>query len=361
MRYAHGLVVGKFYPLHAGHLNLLRAGLRLCDRLTVQVLGSSVESVPAEVRAEWVRAEVPQARVVHALDDAPVDYGSDAAWRAHLAIITALLDAPVDAVLTGDGYGVEMADRLGAAWVQVDPGRAATPVSGTAVRADPGRHWWALPAPVRAYLCTRVVVVGAESTGTTTLARALAARYGTPEVPEYGRTWSEIRPGGLSRPWHTAEFDLIAREQARLEDDAAARTPRPLLVADTDVLATTVWHERYVGTASPTVAALAARRRPDLYLLTGDEIPFVQDGLRDGEHVRPAMTARFRAVLDAAGVPWHEVRGTPAQRLARAAALIDALPHGRRLADPLPQAGTEVHSAARADHIAAAPSGRVGA
>ncbi|CAM3265390.1 AAA family ATPase [Occultella aeris] len=344
-RFRHGLVLGKFYPLHAGHLNLIRTGLRSCDALTVEVLVSSVESIPASVRADWIRAEAPQARVVHAVDDTPVDYGSDAAWDTHLAVITSLLDEPVDAVFTSDAYGVELADRLDAQWVRVDPARQEVPVSGTAVRADPHRHWWALPAPVRAYLTTRVVVLGAESTGTTTLARDLTAHYGTPEVPEFGRTWSEIRPGGLSAPWHSSEFDLVATEQARLEDAAAARTPRPLLIADTDVLATTVWHERYVGAASPSVTALAARRRPDLYLLTGDEIGFVQDGLRDGEHLRHAMSARFREVLDGSGVPWHELRGSPAGRLAAAVDLVDALDHGRRLADPLPQAGTDAHRA----------------
>jgi HTH-type transcriptional regulator, transcriptional repressor of NAD biosynthesis genes len=345
VRHRHGLVVGKFYPPHAGHLSLIRAGLRACERLTVQVLAASVESVPAELRADWIRSEVPQAHVVHALDDAAVDYGSDAAWSAHLEIIAGLLDAPVDVVLSSDGYGAELAARLGARWLQVDPGRATVPVSGTAVRADPAAFWWALPAPVRAYLTTRVVVVGAESTGTTTLALDLAAHYGTPEVPEFGRTWSEMRPGGLGAPWHTAEFDLIAREQARHEDAAAARTPLPLLVADTDVLATTVWHERYLGTASPTVGALARARRPDLYLLTGDEIPFVQDGLRDGEHLRHAMTIRFQEVLASCGVPWHQLTGDRAARLAAAVAVVDAVPRGRRLTDPLPQAGTEVHAA----------------
>ena len=106
----------------------------------------------------------------------------------------------------------------------------------------------------------RVVVIGAESTGTTTLAEALTAHLGLPTVPEFGREWSQVRPGGFEAPWHTAEFDLIAREQARLEDDAAARTPVPLLVCDTDVLATAVWHERYVGHRSPV--GRGARREP---------------------------------------------------------------------------------------------------
>ncbi|MCB7136323.1 AAA family ATPase [Cellulosimicrobium marinum] len=370
--FAHGLVIGKFYPPHAGHVHLVRTALSRCERVTVQVLASSRESIPAATRAAWLRAETPGAHVVHGLDDAPVNYADPHAWDAHVTVMRALLDPahpPVDAVLTSDRYGAELARRFDATWVQVDPDRRHLPVSGTAVRADPAGHWWALPAPVRSWYGRRVVVLGAESTGTTTLATDLAARLGLDAVPEFGREWSRDRPGGLAAPWHTAEFDLVAREQARREDHAATTSPVPLLVSDTDVLATTLWHERYVGRRSPSVEALAAARRPDLYVLTGDEIPFVQDGLRDGEHVRHAMQDRFRVVLAATGphlddpadvvhhlgaaelpgpdgtlpgVPWFEVRGDRATRVAQAMAAVGPLlATPRHVADPLPQAGTD--------------------
>lgn len=334
--FRHGLVLGKFYPLHAGHQALVRAAAARCERVTVEVLASQVESIPLEVRAGWVRAEHPDVHVVAAMDEAEVDFDSPAAWDAHMPVIEGLLDAPVDAAFTSDAYGAELARRLGATWVQVDPGRATTPVSGTAVRADVAGHWWALPPSVREWFARRVVVSGAESTGTTTLSLALAEHYATSWVAEFGREWSEVRPGGFEAPWHTAEFDLVATTQARREDDAARTAPRPLVVCDTDVLATTVWHERYVGSSSPSVEALAKTRVPDLYLLTGDEIPFVQDGLRDGEHLRHGMHERFREVLGAQPAPWLEVRGTHEQRLAQAVGAVDELlARGWELADPL--------------------------
>ncbi|WP_240665788.1 AAA family ATPase [Agromyces sp. LHK192] len=330
--FRHGLVIGKFYPLHAGHSHLIRTALRACDAVTVEVLGSSVESVPFEVRADWVREEHPTARVVAALDDAPVDFASDAAWTAHTALIAALADGspagPVDAVFTSDGYGAELAERLGAAWVQVDPGRRVNPVSGTAVRADPAAHWHELAPSVRASLAARIVVLGAESTGSTTLAEALAEALGTHWVPEYGREHSITRgvgaDGGLDEPWRSDEFDLIVDRQIELEAAALRRVPAPVLVCDTDVLATALWHERYVGHPSPRIVDRAAGHRPDLYLLTGDEIPFVQDGTRDGEHLRHDMQQRFRDVLAAQPVPWLEVHGSVPERVAA------SLPAARR-------------------------------
>ena len=318
-RFAHGLVLGKLYPLHAGHLALVTAALGVCDRVTVEVVGSRTESVPVELRAAWVRELHPTARVAWAVDEAEIDYASEAAWVHHTGVVAGLLDpqdGPVDAVFTSDAYGGELARRLGAQWVQVDADRSVVPVSGRAVRADVPGHWWALPAPVRGHLARRVVVLGSESTGTTTLAAALAERLGTTWVPEYGREWTAVRPGGLESPWHSAEFDLVAQAQARLEDDAARSAPRPVVVCDTDVLATSVWHERYVGRRSPSVEALAATRRPDLYLLTAVDIPFVDDGMRDGEHLREWMHERFLAVLADQPVPWAVVSGSHEQRLA---------------------------------------------
>ncbi len=328
-RFRHGLVLGKFYPPHAGHHHLIRTALRACQRVTVEVLASEVESIPLPERLEWLCEDHPTARVVGGMDEAEIDYDSPAVWDAHMTVIEALLDEPVDAVFTSDAYGAELARRLDATWVQVDPGRADNQVSGTAVRADLAGHWHELSAATRAGLAARVVVLGAESTGSTTLAEHLAAHFGAAWVPEYGREHTFARDGGLDEPWRPDEFDLIVDRQIAWENAALRRTPVPLLICDTDVLATALWHERYVGVPAPQILTRAAAHRPDLYLLTGDEIPWVDDGARDGEHIRHAMQQRFRDVLTAQPVPWAELRGTPADRLAAAVPLVEAAVAGR--------------------------------
>lgn len=321
-RFAHGLVLGKFYPLHAGHSSLIRAALRDCVTVTVQVLGSTVESIPLETRADWIRQEHPTARVVAAIDDAVVDFESATAWDEHMVVIEHLLHEPVDAVFTSDEYGAELASRLDAAWVQVDKGRVSNPVSGTAVRSDIEAHWAQLPVSVRESLVQRVVVLGAESTGSTTLARALAADLGTLSVDEYGREYSETREGGLATAWRSDEFQTIADRQRALEQAASRRAPRAVIVCDTDSFATALWHERYVGTIDDSLLRRAAQHPPLLYILTGDEIAFVQDGLRDGEHIRGWMQQRFRDELTAQRVPWFEVRGSVRERVDAARPII---------------------------------------
>lgn len=309
-----GLAVGKFWPPHAGHDHLIRTARAQVDHLVVVVCDLPGQDPPASARAAWLADTHPDCdvRVV-------VDIGHDddsAVWADYTR---SFLPGAPDVVFTSEPYGEPYAAELGCRWVCVDPERRAVPISGSAIRAEPARHWGYLAPAVRAGMTSRVALVGAESTGTTTLARALAERHGTVWVPEYGRAYSvdkqlvaEADPAQAE--WRTEEFDVIARRQ-QADEDEAARGAGPLLFCDTDALATAVWHLRYVGTESPSVEALAGARSYTAYVLTGCEIPFEQDGLRDGEHLREWMTAEFRRRLAARPEPWIEVSGPVDERL----------------------------------------------
>ncbi|NUT48414.1 MAG: AAA family ATPase, partial [Saccharothrix sp.] len=240
----------------------------------------------------------------------------------------------------------------GARHVLVDLARTAHPVSGTAVRADPRGRWADLARATAVGLCARIVVLGAESTGTTTLSRDLAAALGAPWVPEYGREHTELKlaaarafdpsasVGGLV--WTVGDFQDVARRQQELAD---AAVDGPVLVCDNDPWAATVWGHRYLGAPHPDIAPDA--RRPALYLLTDHVgVPFEQDGWRDGEHLRAWMTAEFRAGLDARGVPWRLITGSRDERLRQAlAAVEEAVAAHFRFGDPLaPQTVTTTSS-----------------
>jgi len=353
MTYGHGLIVGKFYPPHAGHHALIDAAAAACERVTVIVAPSSRESVPLPLRLEWLRsAHGPTVTFVGTYDDHPVDYADPAVWDLHLAVFRAACPSPVDAVFSSEPYGEELARRFGAVAVTVDVDRAKVPVSGTAIRADPIAHWDLLGPGVRAWLTRRVIVVGAESSGTTTMARALARHFRlrggvwarTRWVPEFGRELTQRKLDRLRRDrpaatvdevvWEHEDFVRVAREQSAAEDEAAM-DGSPILFGDTDALATTLWEERYRGNGSAEVAALV--RPPDLYLLTDHAgVPFVDDGLRDGESIRAWMTGRFRESVRESRVRNRELTGSYPQRLRAAVAACDEmLARGWSFAPPL--------------------------
>ena len=319
-RARHGVIVGKFRPPHLGHSFLIRTARSQVDQLIVLVCRHASDTIPAELRAAWLRELHPDVDV-RVVDDT-FDPDDSHVWAQNT--IRWLGYVP-DVAFTSESYGERWAELMGCRHVLVDLHRATVPISGSAVLRDPLAVWEYLAPPVRAYFARRVCVVGAESTGSTTLARDLAVHYRTAWVPEYGRFYYEGRmhsPGAAE--WDTSEFVRIAREQQRLED-ALARHANRVLICDTDALATCLWHERYVGCRSAEVERIADERRYDLYVLTGDEIPFEQDDTRDGEHIRHAMHARFEQVLSERGAPWLLVTGTRAQRLERAVREIDAL------------------------------------
>jgi NadR type nicotinamide-nucleotide adenylyltransferase len=297
------------------------------------------------------------------MDEYPMDLHNDAIWDAHVGIMkesaSRVTAEPIDVVFTSENYGEELARRLGARHAAFDPERSRVPVSGTEVRADPPAHWDDLAEPVRAGLARRVVIVGAESTGKTTLARALrdelTKRAGpfsaTRCVPEFGREvtvekLAEARsraaqegspPATLEDArWNEADFIRIAGEQNGREEQAA-RDGGPVLVCDTDAFATGIWAERYLGFRVPAVERIGDVHTHHLYLLTHpSDVAFDQDGLRDGESIRDWMTSRFRERLVETGRPWQWLRGARSERLHRAVAAVEALLlRGWGLAPPL--------------------------
>jgi HTH-type transcriptional repressor of NAD biosynthesis genes len=226
-----------------------------------------------------------------------------------------------DAVFTSEDYGERYAALMGSKHISVDRPRARVNISGTAVRRDPFVNWDYIEPAIRGWFAKRVCVLGAESTGTTTLAKALADQLKTVWVEEFGREYSEMKLAKNDLNWRTEEFTMIAQEQSRRED-AAAREANRVLICDTNAFATVLWHRRYMGTHSAEVEQIARMGRCDLYLLTGDDIPFVQDGLRDGEHIRHEMHTWFEQALGKQSVPWKLLRGPPEKRLRDALRLV---------------------------------------
>ncbi|MEY2665535.1 MAG: hypothetical protein RLZZ480_640 [Candidatus Parcubacteria bacterium] len=316
-----GLVVGKFYPPHRGHKHLIDTAIASCESVTIIICYKPTESISGELRESWLRIIHPTATVI-AIEDTVLDDDDSEGWAAYTKEI---LGYTPDAVFTSENYGDPYAAFMGCAHVLVDKERTTVPVSGTLVRGNPLARLEFLEPCVRAYFVKRVCVLGAESTGTTTLARALAEHYQTVWVPEYGRYYSEGKlPLGPNALWRSDEFVAIATAQTQFED-SLAESANKVLISDTDAFATSVWHERYMGGVDERVEQIATSSPHDLYILTGDEIPFEQDGTRDGEHIRHDMHKRFEEKLQQTGRPYIVVRGSHEERMRDAIREIDIL------------------------------------
>ena len=164
-----------------------------------------------------------------------------------------------------------------------------------------------------------IAIIGAESTGKTMLAAALAARVTAATglscalVSEYLREWCERE----ARTPRADEQRAIATEQQRRID--AATTTHAVVVADTTPLMTAVYSQLLFNDHSLLPLALASQRRVSLTLLTAVDLPWVPDGLhRDGAQVRQPVDQALRARLVEAGLSWSVVGGAGAARLEQA-------------------------------------------
>ena len=168
-----------------------------------------------------------------------------------------------------------------------------------------------------------IAIVGAESTGKTQLASALAPRLARDTglrvawVPELLREWCDH----VGRTPQAHEQAAIVRGQH--ERITAAAAAHDIVVCDTTALMTAVYSRMIFGDDSLQARAVALHRRMAMTLLTALDLPWVADGLqRDGPHVREPVDALLREWLSNHGLPWALVAGTGAARLEAA---VDAL------------------------------------
>ena len=313
-----GIVIGKFYPPHLGHNYLIETARAGCDQLTVLVVDNPKYHIPSEKRAAWLKAHHPEVTVV-VIPDINDDDNS-VAWAAHTL---AFLGYKPDVVYSSESYGEPWAKAMHCKSVLVDLDRTTFPVSGTLVRKDLFTYWQYLSRETKAGLALRIVIVGAESTGTTTLSRDLAEALKVPWVPEVGRYYTEsILTSELD--WNDEDFYSIGRLQQNYENEIAARS-NGVIVCDTNAVATELWQKRYMGKTTEDMRTIAAQDKADLYIITGDEIPFVQDGIRDGEHIRRDMHTWFEEHIAKTGTPFSVVRGSKTDRLK------EAVTHARKM------------------------------
>lgn len=338
-RFHRGLVIGKFAPLHRGHELVIHRALE--ESHEVVLLSWANPELPGcepENRHRWLEQRFPMTRRLVVTDarlqDAPgelrnwtvpADDCEPELQRRFAALLCRdLLGVTVDAVFTSEAYGDPFALELEKVFreggrerpvhhVSVDPSRSVVPVSGSALRADIHRNRRWLAPEVYASFVDRVVMLGGESSGKSTLAAALAQRFDTLYTEEYGRQLWEEKDGALS-------FDdllFIARRQIELEEMASLGAYR-YLFCDTSPLTTLFYSLELFGRADPELCALAERRYDRVVLCTPD-FPFVQDGTRREGGFRHQQHEWYVKELSRRGWSWLEVEGSLAQRVEQVA------------------------------------------
>ena len=173
--------------------------------------------------------------------------------------------------------------------------------------------------------CLKVVVFGPESSGKTTLSRALASHYNVLWIEEFARDYLQEKWDKENKVCELNDLLPIAYGQIKLENEYSQKTNK-LLICDTDLLETKVYSETYYdGYCDPLLEKYALKNSYDLYILTNIDIPWEKDDLRDRPNEREKMFDAFKETLIKYNRPYIEVSGSLSKRLVTATKSINTL------------------------------------
>ena len=187
----------------------------------------------------------------------------------------------------------------------------------------------------------KIVTIGPESTGKSSLCAQLAERYNTLWCPEYAREYLTLH--GMNYTYE--DLLTIAKAQVELEEKytqlaidnrqsvnhdayhSPFTTHHSLLFIDTDMYVMKVWCEFVFGKCHQFILDQIAKSRYDLYLLCGIDLPWTHDELREypDEAPRQKLYEMYKNIMQNQFVPWVEINGNYEQRIRKAINAVDSI------------------------------------
>lgn len=319
------LVLGKFAPLHRGHQLLIETALAETDQTIVLIYDCpEVRAPPLSIRAAWIRDLYPQVKIVQAWDGPTVTGLDPETTKLHDDyLLRRVGQLGVTHFFSSEPYGHHVSQALGVVDRRVDEARNRVPISATLVRENLYKHRQFIHPRVYRDLITKVVFVGAPSTGKTTIAACLADKYQSVWMPEYGREYWEQHQS--QRRLSLDQLVEIAREHRRREDDLIQQANNCLFI-DTDATTTLQFSLYYHEEAMPELIDLANHTctRYDLCFLCQPDIPYDDTWDRSGDVNRQQMHRRILSDLIARKRNVIHLAGSVEQRSQRVVEAIDA-------------------------------------
>lgn len=335
MRYKVGMYGGSFDPLHIGHIHDIIKASSMCEELFVMISWcEGRESTSKELRYRWIlncTRHLPNIKIILIEDKAvsKEEYNTDYYWEKGASDIKATIGKPIDVVFCGDDYyGTNRFESLYSPESEVVyfP-RKEVPISSTEIREWATENWDYIPDVCRSFYTRKVLVVGGESTGKSTLVQNLALAYNTNFVSEVGRDTCEYA-GGEEFMIMDDLYENILRQKINVMD-ALQRSNRILFV-DTDAL-TTLFYAGFLLEESDKLdkcehlaEAVANINEWDLVLFLEPTVEFVQDGTRSEviAEDREKYSNQIKALLEKYNVRYYSLNGDYLDRFVESKRLI---------------------------------------
>ncbi len=169
----------------------------------------------------------------------------------------------------------------------------------------------------------KVVVIGPESTGKSTLCEQLAAHYNTVWCAEYARAYLNE----YGKEYSYEDLLTVAKGQLKLEDETVQQTSTELIFIDTNMYVMQVWCEFVFQKCHQFILDQIVERNYDLYLLCDIDLPWAYDELREypDEQPRKELYRMYKELMINQSTPWIEISGSYEERLQTAVKAVDHL------------------------------------
>ena len=327
----NAFVFGKFMPFHKGHEAMIRFALTQCDFLTVLICCSDREVMPGSLRKDWIEStfsdESPTASGHRRIEvkiydyqekDLPNTSESSGTVSEVWSNVFRELFPDVQLLVTSEEYGFFVADFMGIRHLPFDIPKHLFPVSATAVRNDRFVNWEFLPESVKQDLALKVVLLGTESTGKTTLAERLSKQFNSRLVSEAARDIISD-----SNTFSYEDLHRVANEHTKRI--RAAAVEYPLVIIDTDIHITKSYSRFVFDRELEVNDHIYSANKAHLYLYLNNDVPHFQDGTRLDEMARNQLDLSHRQLLKEHGIRIVEITGNWEERFEKAMGHIQEL------------------------------------
>ncbi|UNH23763.1 multifunctional transcriptional regulator/nicotinamide-nucleotide adenylyltransferase/ribosylnicotinamide kinase NadR [Moellerella wisconsensis] len=291
-----GVVFGKFYPLHTGHIYLIQRACSQVDELHVILchdeprdknlfLNSSMSQQPTvSDRLRWLLQTFKYQKNIHIhlFDEKgiePYPHGWQV-WSEGMHKFLKQKNIRPSYIYSGEKNDAPRYKKyFGIETTLIDPERSFMNISGHQIRQAPFKYWEYIPTEVKPFFVRKVAILGGESSGKSTLVNKLANIFNTTSAWEFGRDYVFSHLGGDEMALQYSDYDKIALGHAQYIDFAVKYANKVAFI-DTDFITTQAFCKRYEGKEHPFVQALIDEYRFDLVILLENNTPWVADGLR---------------------------------------------------------------------------------
>ncbi|WP_034468334.1 MULTISPECIES: AAA family ATPase [Butyrivibrio] len=332
MQYNVGMYGGSFNPLHLGHVDCIIQAANMCRELYIVLsVGNNRGEINYRVRYRWLyqlTKHIGNVKIITLFDDAATkaDY-TEEYWDSDAKKVKEQIGKPIDIVFCGDDYDEN------SFWNKCYPESEIyffprNDISSTEIRKNPYKRWDWIPNVAKPYFVKKVLLMGGESTGKSTLTINLANRFNTNYIDEAGREISER--SGTDMLMLSEDFTEILL-QHKLNEINAINNSNKVLFIDTDTLVTQFYmsflNDPEIDRNKALSDAIDAVNEYDLILFLEPDVAFVQDGdrsevIRDD---RETYSNKIKDLITSHGKNFIVINGTYQERYVKAVEAVERL------------------------------------